>query len=103
MADEKMKKKIITRNQKSLKDLILSEQASLNTMKNKAGALFFTCGNVKGYVAKKLAAQIATVAVDEVQYAEVFSEEKKQWIPCLMMAGTGAPVVRTFSLDDLQK
>lgn len=99
MANEK----ITTRNQKSLRDLILSEQCSLSTMKNKAGALFFTCGNVKGYVSKSVAKKIDTISVDEVQYAEVFSQEKKQWIPCLMMAGAGAPVVRTFSLADLSK
>lgn len=99
MANEK----ITTRNQKSLRDLILSEQCSLSTMKNKAGALFFTCGNVTGYVSKSVAKKIDTISVDEVQYAEVFSQEKRQWIPCLMMAGTGAPVVRTFSLADLSK
>ena len=64
--------------------------------KNKAGKFFFACGNIRGYVADKLAAKITarqpfeTVVISEVQMAN------GETLLTMHEQGTNANVVAVF-------
>lgn len=73
----------------SLKQLIISENAELQQVKNpKTGKCFFVCGSKRGYISpaaqQKLADPNATL--DDFQYAMV-AKPGQEAIPCLMVVG----------------
>lgn len=89
-----------TRNQKSLKELVISNNAVINTFKNKEGKAFFVCGNQTGYISARAAEIIDRHGFenpDVLQFAEVLNEKSGEWIPQIMTAGTKPTA--TFGLD----
>lgn len=82
-------------NQKSARQLIQSQNNEpIQFIRSpKTNKLFFTCGNIKGYVSKKLANVLQTVDIDDVNYADVNTEDGV--IPCLFMKSADN-VVRTL-------
>lgn len=61
---------------------------------SKTGKIFFTAGSIKGYVSPKVAENIDTLTLDDIQYAEV-SIDNKPAIPTLMMKSK-ANIVRSL-------
>lgn len=55
------------------------------------GNIYFSCGNIVGYVSPKVREKVDTVTLDELQYAEV-SIDDNEAIPTLMLIS----VVRTL-------
>lgn len=51
------------------------------------GKVFFTCGSITGYASPKVQENLASVTIDDLQYAEV-SINGQPAVPCLMMRGT---------------
>jgi hypothetical protein len=59
----------------------------------KTGKLFFTAGSITGYVSPKVAENIDTITLDDIQYAEV-SIDGAEAVPTIMMKS--ANVVRSL-------
>lgn len=59
----------------------------------KTGKLFFTAGSITGYVSPKVAENIDTITLNDIQYAEV-SIDGAEAVPTLMMKS--ANVVRSL-------
>lgn len=93
---------ITSSNAMSLKQLVISENAELQQVRNpKTGKFFFTCGSKRGYISpaaqQKLADPNATL--DDFKYAEV-SVNGNEAVPCLMIVGNGeANVVRKLGAE----
>lgn len=99
--------RIKTRNKMSARDLVKSENASLNFVENpNTGKIFFVCGSKKGYVSPAAMEKMATGTIDDFIYAEV-SIDSKPYVPCLMLSNKAQKiVVRSFDVktaadDDL--
>lgn len=93
-------KKLETRNQKTLKELVIANNAVINTFKNKEGKSFFICGAQSGYISAKAAEIIDKQGFsdpDAFQFAEVRNEKTGEWIPQLMPSGSKP--IATFGLD----
>ena len=91
---------IQSRNKMSARDLVISENASLDFVENpNTGKIFFVCGSKKGYVSPAAVEKMETGSLDDFIYAEV-SMDGKTYIPCLMLANklTGK-VVRSFDVE----
>lgn len=89
-----------TRNQKSLQELVISNNAVINTFKNKEGKAFFVCGNQVGYVSNKAAEIIEREGFahpESLQFAECLNDKTGEWIPQIMPSGSKP--VATFGLD----
>ena len=84
-----MAEDIKPRNSMSLRAFKASQDgAAVKFIKSpKTGCCFFECGTVKGYISKSLLAN-PDAALDEIGYAECYSEEHDTWIPCLFIAST---------------
>ena len=71
----------------SLRQLILSENAKLEFVKNpKTGKIFFVCGRKRGYVSPNALAIMDTGNIDDFQYAEC-SVNDGPAVPVLMVIG----------------
>ena len=88
-------------NKMSAKSLILSENSAIDFVRNpNTGKLFFVCGSKKGYVSPKVASQIDTIELDEMQYAEV-SIDGGEAVPTLMLINT--PIVkRSMGFEEIE-
>lgn len=76
------------RNQKSAKQLIIEKQALLEFKPSKkTGVLFFTCGDITGYVAKAAAKEIDSISLDELQYSECLQKGSEEWVPVISKMG----------------
>jgi hypothetical protein len=83
-------KKLETRNQKTLKELVITNNAIINAFKNKEGKSFFICGAQTGYISAKAAEIIDKQGFsdpDALQFAEVLNENTGEWIPQIMPVG----------------
>lgn len=73
------------RNKMSARDLVISENASLQFVQNpNTGKIFFVCGSKKGYVSPAALENMETGSLDDFYYAEV-SNNKGNYVPCLML------------------
>lgn len=90
---------IVATNRMSCAQLMKSQNSELQFVENpNTGKVFFVCGAVKGYVSPAVLANMSTVTVSELQFAEV-SIDNKPSVPCLMMVGDASKNVRrTLSL-----
>lgn len=61
---------------------------------SKTGKLFFAAGSITGYVSPKVAENIDTITLNDIQYAEV-SIDGGEAVPTLMMKST-SNVVRSL-------
>lgn len=84
-----------TRNKMSARDLVKSENASLQFMENpNTGKIFFVCGSKKGYVSPAAVEKMETGSIDDFYYVEV-SVGGKDYVPCLCYAKS-ANVIKQF-------
>lgn len=90
---------IKTRNKMSARDLVKSENASLDFVENpNTGKIFFVCGSKKGYVSPAAVEKMETGSLDDFCYAEV-SVGSRDYVPCLLVKN-GNKVVREFSNEE---
>lgn len=84
------------RNQMSLRSFkSLHNDAKVNIVKNpNNGNVFFECDGVQGYVSKKLAANLSSTDIDDIQYADITAEDGNV-IPCLFVASK-SNVLKSF-------
>ena len=74
---------------------LVDKYGEIQFIENKhTGKIFFSVGDISGYVSPKVRAQINTVTLDDLEYAEVSIDGKKA-VPTLMMANK-ANVLRTL-------
>lgn len=86
---------IQSRNKMSARDLVISENASLEFRENpNTGKIFFTCGSKKGYVSPAAVEKMETGSIDDFYYVEV-SVGGKDYVPCLCYAKS-ANVIKQF-------
>lgn len=98
---------IQSRNRMSARELVISENATLNFVENpNTGKIFFTCGSKKGYVSPAALEHMEKGKLDDFYYAEV-SIGGSDYVPCLMLVNKPTEkVVRSFDVrtaddDDL--
>lgn len=95
-------KNIQSANRMSARQLVISENASLEMRENpNTGKYFFVCGTKKGYISP--AAQTALLegkGIDNFQYAEV-SIDGGAAIPCLMVVGNSNANLKVKLGEDL--
>ena len=90
-------KHIKYRNKMSAKDMIISENSTLNFVENpNTGKIFFVCGGKKGYVSPAAVEKMETGSLDDFYYAEV-SIDNGEYVPCLMLVNK-QNVVRSFDV-----
>lgn len=83
------------RNKMSARDLVISENASLEFRENpNTGKIFFICGSKKGYVSPAAVEKMETGSIDDFYYVEV-SVGGKDYVPCLCYAKS-ANVIKQF-------
>lgn len=74
-------------NRKSLRALMQEQQSTADVIQNpKTGKLFFTCGSIRGYISKKLAQVYQTTPAEDVEFADVTTDDGV-CIPCLFLKG----------------
>lgn len=89
-----------SRNKMSARDLVKSENASLQFVENpNTGKIFFVCGSKKGYVSPAAVEKMETGSLDDFQYAEV-SINDGDYVPCLLVKN-GNKVVKEFSNEEI--
>ena len=82
-----MESKVESTNRMSAKQLVISENAELQFVKNpNTGKTFFVCGSKRGYISPNVMKVMDTCTLDELQYAEV-SLNGGEAVPCLMVVG----------------
>ena len=87
-----------SRNKMSARDLVKSENASLQFVENPStGKMFFVCGSKKGYVSPAAVKKMETGSLDDFCYAEV-SIGSSDYVPCLMLVNK-PNVVRSFDIE----
>ena len=92
---------IVSANRMSARQLVISENASLQFVENpNTGKIFFVCGSKKGYVSPAAKAQMETGTLDDFQYAEV-SIDGNPAVPCLMVVGNSDKNVKRSLGEDL--
>jgi hypothetical protein len=88
-----------SRNRMSARDLVASENASLQFVQNpNTGKIFFVCGSKKGYVSPAAMEKMEEGSLDDFYYVEV-SFGGRDYVPCLCYAKT-KNVTKQFSVDD---
>ena len=88
-------------NRMSARQLVISENASLQFVENpNTGRIFFVCGSKKGYVSPAAVEKMATGSIDDFQYAEV-SIDGGAAVPCLMVVGNSGKNVKRSLGEDL--
>lgn len=97
---------LITRNNMSITELIIKENALINLFENpKTKKVFFTCGSIRsGYLSPKVREQLENgTSLEEVlenaQYAEV-SKDGQTFVPTIMSGG--AKRVGSFGVNLLR-
>ena len=99
---EKYKKYIRFRNRKSVKDLIISENADLKFLEDaKTGRFLFECGSIKGYVTPAAVEKMSSGKLSDFQYAEIGVDENN-YVPYVLVKKSNHKVVKTFSVKDAQ-
>lgn len=94
-------KKVLCRNQMTLRGLIEKENAKLEFIeKDGTKKLYFSCGNVIGYVSPAASEKIKTGSIDDFLYAEV-SIGNQDYIPTIMLTTKRSvnKVIRTLSVE----
>ena len=82
-----MESKVESTNRMSAMQLVISENAELQFVKNpNTGKTFFVCGSKRGYVSPNVLKIMDTCTLNELQYAEV-SLNGGEAVPCLMVVG----------------
>lgn len=90
-----MDKKNITATNRMSGSRLVEKHGEIQFIENKkTGKIFFSVGDISGYVSPKVQAKINTITLDEIEYAEVSIDGKKA-VPTLMMANK-ANVLRTL-------
>lgn len=90
--------KMKSRNRMSARELVVSENATLQFIENpETGNVFFVCGSKKGYISPAAKEHIQSGELDDFVYAEV-SLNGKPYIPCLMLKKQ-TKVIRTISVN----
>ena len=88
-------------NRMSARQLVISENASLQFVENpNTGRIFFVCGSKKVYVSPAAVEKMATGSIDDFQYAEV-SIDGGAAVPCLMVVGNSGKNVKRSLGEDL--
>ena len=88
-------------NRMSARQLVISENASLQFVENpNTGKIFFVCGSKKGYVSPAALEKMETGTLDDFQYAEV-SIDGGAAVPCLMVVGNSGKNVKRSLGEDL--
>ena len=88
-------------NRMSARQLVISENASLQFVENpNTGKIFFVCGSKKGYVSPAALEKMDTGSLDDFQYAEV-SIDGGAAVPCLMVVGKSGQNVKRSLGEDL--
>ena len=88
-------------NRMSARQLVISENASLQFVENpNTGKIFFVCGSKKGYVSPAAQEAMETGSLDDFKYAEV-SIDGKEAVPCLMVVGNSDMNVKRSLGEDL--
>lgn len=91
---------ITTKNRRSLIALMELMGDDIHVIPSeKEGKYFFTCGDLKGYVAKPAAIKMLQEGDNDpshYQFAEIKDDETGKWIPQIMRAGKEA--VFSFNL-----
>lgn len=93
---------MVINNRMSASQYVRENGGSLDFVKNpNTGKIFFACGDKRGYVSKKVVANLDTVQLKDLQYGEIpyidpVTKENKV-APTLFMAST-ANVQKHFEL-----
>lgn len=97
-----------TRNEKTLREAIIAkgtfEFIDNQVGKNGSAHTFVKLGNDVAYPSKNVQELLRTkgaAAVDEIKFAEVFSEEDNKWIPCLLSTNGGLKASLRITVADL--
>lgn len=91
---------LVIDNRMTASELMRSEGASLNIVKNpNTGKLFFACGTKKGYISHKVAENLNTLNASDIQYGEIHASINgaDTVVPTLFLEST-ANVVKSFKL-----
>lgn len=91
---------LVIDNRMPASQMMRAEGANLDVVKNpKTGKIFFSCGSKHGYISKKLAGQLDSVALSDITYGEIHAtiNGADTVVPTLFLAGT-ANVVKSFQL-----
>lgn len=85
---------LITRNNMSVKELVIKENALIDLFENpKTGKVFFTCGSIRsGYLSPKVREQLENGVpfeelMEDAQYAEVSNDNGETFVPTIMKGG----------------
>lgn len=99
--ENNMQNSLISRNAKTAKQLVISENSTIDLKRNpNTGKVFFTCGSITGYASPKaVQAMQEGKDISEFKFAEVSKDNGATWVPCLMVVGTGAPSIATMGAD----
>jgi hypothetical protein len=90
-----MDKKNITATNRMSGTRLVEKYGKLKFIENKkTGKIFFSVGDISGYVSPKVQAKLDTITLDEIEYAEISIDGKKA-VPTLMMENK-ANVLRTL-------
>ncbi len=89
------------RDKMSARDLVKSENASLQFVENpNTGKIFFVCGSKKGYVSPAALEHIEQGKLDDFCYTEV-SMDGKTYVPCLMLVDNPKEkIIRSFDVEN---
>lgn len=91
--------KLQSRNKMSARELVERENAKLEFIeKAETKKIYFSCGNVKGYVSPAASKKVETGNIDDFLYVEV-STDGQTYTPCLILASSKS-VIRTFYSDN---
>ena len=99
--ENNMQNSLISRNAKTAKQLVISENSTIDLKRNpQTGKVFFTCGSITGYASPKaVQAMHEGKDISEFKFAEVSRDNGSTWVPCLMVVGTGAPSIASMGAD----
>lgn len=94
-----MENNVIYSNEKTLQQLMMQQNASVNITKQMPGykRRAFSCGSIKGFVAESLSDALAsgTANKENIRYVEI-SRDGQPAVPCLMLVSKN--VEFTFEL-----
>lgn len=85
-------------NRMTVSELMRSEGANLDVVKNpNTDKLFFTCGSKRGYISHKVAENLNSLSVSDIQYGEIHTviNGAQRVVPTLFMVSTDN-VVKSF-------
>lgn len=101
--------KIIAKGTKTLRQLIISENATLDTVVNPhTGTLFFACGTKQGYISDKAQEMLQDMTLSEdaildtIYYSECSKDGGANYVPTLHTRSTDN-IKRSFGTNLLRK